>query len=148
MADDVDGRRRVIDERFGDIVQRAVEARLNGGAVDREGDVRRHGQLQLVADAVDFDTGPGGRFLQLALLLVHVAAHGGPCDGADSRADGGVTLVVTAGHHAGTGAEDGTGRAARQDALAGAGLAGLQEQRQRHGRDEDHRLVHEVTPFS
>ena len=77
---------RVVDHHIRDAGEDAVERRLDRGAVEVEGNFRRHHEAQVVALALDFDTGALERGAQLAFLIVHVGANAGTDDTACQRA--------------------------------------------------------------
>ncbi|MNZ34806.1 hypothetical protein D3C78_521890 [compost metagenome] len=97
VADHFNGVLVELLEGVGQVVQRRVEARGDVGRVGGKGDVARHDQFDLVALALNLDTGVGHAFTQRGFLLVGVVTItcGGSTDGgsADQRTFAAVVMV-------------------------------------------------------
>src|SRR5690606_35368266 len=74
-------------ERRGDTVKRAAELAFDHRAVNVEGNSARHVENELVALALDVDTGAGRALAQLLFLLVHIIADACARDRADTCTD-------------------------------------------------------------
>src|SRR5690606_4519339 len=112
VAVDVDEGAVVLVQHHRNRIQRVVEGRHHLVLVGREGNVRRHVEDDLVADAGNRYTSALQIAAQFRLLLVHVATDGAACQRTDAGADQRVAAVVTSGEHADPGARKRTQRRA------------------------------------
>ena len=128
-------------------IQRRIEARHHRVLIGGEGDVRRHVQDDLVADAGDADAGAAQLLAQRRLVLVHGGADGAAGERADARADQRVAAVVAAGQQADARAETGADRSAAQRVrnllFAGIGVGGAGADEYAGGQNRDGCLLHQ-----
>src|SRR5690606_13475719 len=84
MADNGDGRRRIVDQPGREAIEDGAEVAVDFGTAGGEGNIAGDVQLQAIVRRLrDFDTGAARGFFHLAALVFHAA---GP-DVAGDRAD-------------------------------------------------------------
>src|SRR5690606_22702482 len=102
VADDGDGRRRIVDQPGREAIEDGAEVAVDFGTAGGEGNIAGDVQLQAIVRRLrDFDAGAARGFFHLAALVFHAAGPDVAGDRADHAAQGRAAngiLVAARGH--------------------------------------------------